>query len=287
MKVIVDQRIEKYGKYGLYNNNNKLLMCKCWGKKVDYGWEDSIRSHFTTRAVKSTYVPAHRMYWHRAMMTMYNKRTNVKQTSRSATGNDLLVSATVNPCKCDGCKPISNPPSPPFRGGKSTDLGSMFQAEVNWHKSGQVGGVCCAWAQKHLSFGCAVVFTGIIDVQSVPPPLPASQLTRVLLEIGGIQHLLWGAGAGVATALWTILVPLPLCLLTGANILVSDKGEVKLTDFGCAATKPQGFGALGTVLWMAPEVCREEHYQASCDIWSLGCTVLQMVTNELPWAERC
>ena len=35
----VDQRVEKYGKYGLYNNNN-LLMCKCYGKKVDHQRED-------------------------------------------------------------------------------------------------------------------------------------------------------------------------------------------------------------------------------------------------------
>ena len=45
--VTVDQRVEKYGKYGLYNNNN-LLMCKCCGNKVDHQWESSIRSHITT-----------------------------------------------------------------------------------------------------------------------------------------------------------------------------------------------------------------------------------------------
>ena len=45
--VTVHQRVEKYGKYGLYNDNN-LLMCKCCGKKVDHQREDNIRSHITT-----------------------------------------------------------------------------------------------------------------------------------------------------------------------------------------------------------------------------------------------
>ena len=77
--------------------------------------------------------------------------------------------------------------------------------------------------------------------------------------------------------------------IKGANILVSDKGEVKLSDFGCSyqsLAPSEDTRPLGTVLWMAPEVCREEEVHASCDIWALGCTVLQMVTDRLPWAER-
>ena len=33
---------------------------------------------------------------------------------------------------------LCNPPPAPFQGGKSTDSGSTFRAEVSWHKSGQV-----------------------------------------------------------------------------------------------------------------------------------------------------
>ena len=47
--------------------------------------------HFMTRIVKSTYVPVHRMYWHQATKTVYNNRTNAKQTRRSVRGNDFLV----------------------------------------------------------------------------------------------------------------------------------------------------------------------------------------------------
>ena len=79
--------------------------------------------------------------------------------------------------------------------------------------------------------------------------------------------------------------------IKGANILISDKGDVKLTDFGCSycthLSEGLGMGlAMGTVLWMAPEVCRQEACEWPCDIWSMGCTVLQMVMNEAPWSER-
>ena len=76
--------------------------------------------------------------------------------------------------------------------------------------------------------------------------------------------------------------------IKGANILVSDKGEVRLTDFGCSycsRSADRNCLVMGTVLWMAPEVCRQEGSNWSCDIWSLGCTILQMATNQEPWSE--
>ena len=77
--------------------------------------------------------------------------------------------------------------------------------------------------------------------------------------------------------------------IKGANILVSDKGEVRLSDFGCSYSSRASQGdclAMGTVLWMAPEKCRQERSNSACDVWSLGCTILQMATNQEPWSER-
>uniref|UniRef100_A0A7N0RFZ0 mitogen-activated protein kinase kinase kinase n=1 Tax=Kalanchoe fedtschenkoi TaxID=63787 RepID=A0A7N0RFZ0_KALFE len=73
-----------------------------------------------------------------------------------------------------------------------------------------------------------------------------------------------------------------------ANILVDVSGSVKLTDFGLAkATKLNDVKSCkGTALWMAPEVVNRKGngYGLAADIWSLGCTVLEMLTRELPYS---
>ena len=39
----------------------------------------------------------------------------------------------------------------------------------------------------------------------------------------------------------------------------------------------------GTIAFMAPEVLRGENYGRSCDIWSLGCCLIEMATAKPPW----
>ncbi|KAK8716331.1 hypothetical protein V6N13_043646 [Hibiscus sabdariffa] len=76
--------------------------------------------------------------------------------------------------------------------------------------------------------------------------------------------------------------------IKGANILVDPTGEIKLADFGMA----KHITACGTMLsfkgspyWMAPEVVMNTNgYNLAVDIWSLGCTILEMATSKPPWS---
>ncbi|GAU25705.1 hypothetical protein TSUD_216340 [Trifolium subterraneum] len=72
-----------------------------------------------------------------------------------------------------------------------------------------------------------------------------------------------------------------------ANILVHASGSVKLADFGLAkATKLNDVKSCkGTAFWMAPEVVKGKNkgYGLPADVWSLGCTVLEMLTGEIPY----
>merc|ERR1712096_150274 len=75
--------------------------------------------------------------------------------------------------------------------------------------------------------------------------------------------------------------------LKPSNVLISIEGQVKLADFGTAfdlskltQTVPQTW--VGTPAFMAPEVVRRAKHTTSTDIWSLGVTVYNMVTGDLP-----
>ncbi|XP_062012092.1 mitogen-activated protein kinase kinase kinase 3-like [Rosa rugosa] len=76
--------------------------------------------------------------------------------------------------------------------------------------------------------------------------------------------------------------------IKGANILVDNKGRIKLADFG-ASKQAAVSGAKptrGTPYWMAPEVIRGTGHDFSADIWSVGCTVIEMATGNPPWNQQ-
>ncbi|MEE6458269.1 hypothetical protein FKM82_000244 [Ascaphus truei] len=80
--------------------------------------------------------------------------------------------------------------------------------------------------------------------------------------------------------------------IKGANLLIDSTGQrLRIADFGAAArlaSKGTGAGEfqgqlLGTIAFMAPEVLRGQQYGRSCDVWSVGCGVIEMSCAKPPW----
>lgn len=91
--------------------------------------------------------------------------------------------------------------------------------------------------------------------------------------------------------------------IKGANILVDNRGAVKISDFGVSkqttsnltnpslSSGPIGpLGPAGTrtslqgsVFWMAPEVVRQTGQSIKSDIWSVGCLIVEMFTGSRPF----
>ncbi|KAG9146560.1 hypothetical protein Leryth_022824 [Lithospermum erythrorhizon] len=74
------------------------------------------------------------------------------------------------------------------------------------------------------------------------------------------------------------------CDVKGQNILVGPTmTTAKLADFGSAIEVVGSHMPRGSPLWMAPEVVRGEYQGPESDVWSLGCTVIEMITGKPPW----
>ncbi|XP_056591976.1 mitogen-activated protein kinase kinase kinase 1 [Triplophysa dalaica] len=80
--------------------------------------------------------------------------------------------------------------------------------------------------------------------------------------------------------------------IKGANLLIDSTGQrLRIADFGAAARLAfKGTGAgefqgqlLGTIAFMAPEVLRGQQYGRSCDVWSVGCAIIEMSCAKPPW----
>ncbi|EIW54918.1 kinase-like protein, partial [Trametes versicolor FP-101664 SS1] len=79
------------------------------------------------------------------------------------------------------------------------------------------------------------------------------------------------------------------CDLRAANILTTKNGNVKLSDFGNSlnvrAMEREMKHVAAMPNWMAPEVIELKGVLTKSDIWSLACTVIELLTGRPPYAD--
>ncbi|XP_067831654.1 mitogen-activated protein kinase kinase kinase kinase 2 isoform X2 [Heptranchias perlo] len=114
------------------------------------------------------------------------------------------------------------------------------------------------------------------DIYQVTGPLSEKQIAYICREtLQGLQHLHSGGKMHRD--------------IKGANILLTDRGDVKLADFGVSAELTASVGKrksfIGTPYWMAPEVAAVEKkggYNQQCDIWAVGITAIELAELQPP-----
>ncbi|KAH9489574.1 hypothetical protein Btru_037240 [Bulinus truncatus] len=76
-----------------------------------------------------------------------------------------------------------------------------------------------------------------------------------------------------------------------ANILRDTIGNIKLADFGVSkqlenvSNGSRFYTVVGTPYWMAPEIFEETGYGRKVDVWSVGCTIVEMLTTKPPFSD--
>ncbi|KAL0543076.1 hypothetical protein IC582_018163 [Cucumis melo] len=83
------------------------------------------------------------------------------------------------------------------------------------------------------------------------------------------------------------------CDVKPRNILVFGDGDAKIADFGLSKKAGKNrvetgeetgrFQLRGSPLYMSPESLNDNEYESPCDIWAVGCAVVEMFTGKPAW----
>ena len=71
------------------------------------------------------------------------------------------------------------------------------------------------------------------------------------------------------------------CDIKPSNILYYQRDHIRLTDFSITRNaKWNCNGVIGTSTYRAPEIARGLHFSYPSDVWSLGCTIYELISGE-------
>ncbi|GKT32846.1 hypothetical protein ADUPG1_006902, partial [Aduncisulcus paluster] len=125
-------------------------------------------------------------------------------------------------------------------------------------------------------------------------------LVMEYMDAGSVTTLLTNGGALPEAAVAVITRSLLIGLnalhsnrivhrdIKSSNILLSSQGYAKICDMGVSTFLRPHLplkGPVGTVYYMAPEVAGGHSYDTKADIWSLGITIFEMITGNVPHAD--
>ena len=105
--------------------------------------------------------------------------------------------------------------------------------------------------------------SALFTALSTPPPLRASARHGAAAVL---PHLRWTRAGG------------PLSCATPLACRQADFGVAKKAD-----SRQTSNSVVGTPYWMAPEIIQMSSFTTASDIWSLGCTILELLTGEPPY----